>query len=351
MDVVMAVSVLIVLAIFTIINRGITVSITSFRNSIERVHRDHDFTVALPTDSKDEFANIATGINALLANLRDTFQDAKNSSSENASISNQLSSTSLQIGKNAEAEAKIVAEAVKEIEKMKHAIESSAAGATKATDEIQSVMKSLVMTKDKVVMLGNEIEVASEAEIALAHKLERMSYDAEQVKSILTVINDIAEQTNLLALNAAIEAARAGEHGRGFAVVADEVRKLAERTQKSLTEINATINIIVQSIVDSSEQMSKNAGNIQNLVAVSRDVEESISQTAVVVDKNVEGISDRAAGSSALAKDSERVVKLIGEVNNLSSSNARSVEEIASAANNLYNMTEQLNSKLNQFKS
>jgi methyl-accepting chemotaxis protein len=78
-------------------------------------------------------------------------------------------------------------------------------------------------------------------------RLNSLAGEATQVKQVLTVIADIADQTNLLALNAAIEAARVGEHGRGFAVVADEVRKLAERTQKSLVETNATVNVIVQS--------------------------------------------------------------------------------------------------------
>lgn len=330
---------------------NLTAGVHVLRDGMVKFVDTKDLSLKIQYNAKDEIGEIVDSFNKLLAVLESTIQDAKNSSSENASVSSELSSTSQQIGKNAEEGTKIVEETIREISRVRESIEDSAHGAAAARVEIEDAGSKLVSAKNQMITLGNDIEEASEAEAALAEKLEQMSHDADQVKQVLTVISDIADQTNLLALNAAIEAARAGEHGRGFAVVADEVRKLAERTQKSLTEINATINIIVQAIVDSSEQMGKNATNIQKLVGVSKAVEEAILDSATVMDKNVAGIAHRAEGSAALAKDAQRIVGLVGKVNDLSSSNARSVEEIASAAEHLYKLTEQLNAKLNQFKS
>lgn len=324
----------------------------TLRDGMNRFVDTKDLNFKIKYNSKDEIGEIATSFNRLLDTLETTIKDAKASSSENASISSELSSTSLQIGKSAEESARIVIEATKEIEKIKYDLHASAESAAKAAVEIKEASSvSLVDAKNKTIELGREIEEASEAELALSHRLEQMSHDAEQVKQILTVISDIADQTNLLALNAAIEAARAGEHGRGFAVVADEVRKLAERTQKSLVEINATINIIVQSVIDSAEQMSKNATNIQRLVTVSKDVERAVLSTASVVDENTAGIVQRAEGSRHMAEEVTRVAAMISNVNDISAQNTRSVEEIASAAEHLYRLTEQLNAKLNQFKS
>lgn len=129
------------------------------------------------------------------------------------------------------------------------------------------------------------IQSVANKEHELAGNLQSLSGNAQETKQILVTIGDIADQTNLLALNAAIEAARAGEHGRGFAVVADEVRKLAERTQKSLAETAATINILIQAINDNSDSLNKNMDEMVDLTKYVGTVDVKMEEVLNSMDK------------------------------------------------------------------
>lgn len=149
-------------------------------------------------------------------------------------------------------------------------------------DTIEEITNTTIVDfKEMINSIVVRIQEVSHKENEMVENLQGLVQNANDTKVILETIGDIADQTNLLALNAAIEAARAGEHGRGFAVVADEVRKLAERTQKSLAETAATTNILIQSISDSSDTLNKNAEFVneisEEVSRVSNKMDEIIS--------------------------------------------------------------------------
>ena len=347
----------IILAIFMIIAIFIFVGIIdSALKEIKPIDRflarlaELDFTTHIEMKGKNEIAQIAHNTSKVIDIIKDFILDAKNSSIENAAISNQLSSTALLVGQKVEDVTSIVEQTQQKATTLVSEIEMSIVDANKSRDNTVIVSDNLTKATQDVITLTEDVQNTAHIEAEIATKIESLSDEATQVKEVLNVISDIADQTNLLALNAAIEAARAGEHGRGFAVVADEVRKLAERTQKSLVEIQTNINVMVQSINDSSEQMNRNSTHIQELADTSSRVEHSINETLALMEVATIANEKTVMDFETTGKQINEISSEINHANEIVASNAKSVEEISAASGHLNEMTNQLSNKMEKFK-
>jgi len=334
-----------------VIKIGITKPIDRFKSQLSAIAMNKDITQSLDNNAPKELSEMADSVNELLRGLQELINTAKNSSTENASIAHELSTSSLGVGSNVEKSVLIVNEASSDATLINEELNSSISDAQASKEEMLSANSKLLEARDDIVRLTGSVQTTADRELALAQDVAKLHDETAEVKSVLDVIANIADQTNLLALNAAIEAARAGEHGRGFAVVADEVRGLAGHTQASLGKINETISLLISSIETVRREMDLSSADIQELSTIANTVDSSINETVVIVE-NATKVSDKtvedfeATGSKVAA-----IVDKIGEINAISSTNARSVEEIASAAEHLNSMTENLNAQLETFRT
>ncbi len=324
-------------------------SIHTINNFLMRLSK-LDFRGSLALEGSNEIASIVKNLLALVDVLKEFISETRSSADENFAISYELSTTASIVGKKVEEVTVIVNETTAKAKEISSEVTVSVNDANESKKNIMQANENLNEVTQEVTRLTAEVQETAQVEAEMAEKIEQLSADADQVKEVLTVISDIADQTNLLALNAAIEAARAGEHGRGFAVVADEVRKLAERTQKSLVEIQSTINVIVQAIMEAGDQMNKNSMNIQELAGISTQVEEKITYTVGIMHE-VNRVSEKTvADFEETGRHVDAIASEINDINTIVTSNAKSVEEIATASEHLNALTEKLNYKMQQFE-
>ena len=222
------------------------------------------------------------------------------------------------------------------LEQIKQFMDDTYRVLSKATDSIQETIEN--------------IRKNAENENELAEKLNTLSNEAQNVNGILSVIKEIADQTNLLALNAAIEAARAGEHGRGFAVVADEVRKLAEKTQKSLVEIESTINVVIQEVVDTSSQMQQSSERINDLSLKTGNLQSEINVISERMNEVINNVNQFAKEISVIVKTMKEFMNDMKNVENISNSNKEKIFQNEKNIKEIETIAERILEEIKQFK-
>ena len=299
----------------------------------------------------DELALAAKDMNESMDELQKMLTSIKAASQNSIDSAGELDHVTRIIKQRLETSTSDISQTHTQIVALQDIIRHSSLSAQETNRTIDEANTNLSDASSQIADMNRMIQSAAETQQILSSDLKTLSAQTQTVQNILEIIGDIADQTNLLALNAAIEAARAGEHGRGFAVVADEVRKLAERTQESLSHINTTINTIVTAIMAASQKMEKSAGSIQSVSRTSGFVHDTIQNSSSLISNAAGTVYRSNANLADLVGGMELISAKIDSLNAAADSNTASIQDITAVATRLNETTADLNQKLQKFRT
>jgi len=339
---------IILVAINFLFEKEIIRPINEFANLLES-HKN-DLTIELEKKGSKEVRIIATAINDFINSLRDLIITLKNNTVTLKNSSNRTENISITLSKTIHTQNEYINNINSYVQNVEDSLATAEEKVISTTEDVQKTQEILDVTATKLHNVVQNIKREIEVENEISNRIATLADQSNQIKDVIGIIKEIADQTNLLALNAAIEAARAGEHGRGFAVVADEVRKLAERTQKSLNEIDANTNIIVQGILETKEEIEKNAISFQEISKDTDDLIENTNTTKEFLDKTIDKSKEATNETIKINTHVRTLIETTEKLLQSSNVSEKVAKELKAIVNELNHISNELNDEVNNFK-
>ncbi len=308
-----------------------------------------DFSKRLTIQFHDEIGLIAKYINEFIEDSASFIRDTKHAVATNKDVALRINKMTVSQKNEISKGCNLLRDMMNNSAKIENIMKESSQINNESVNRINEADSSLSNARDKIESMISGINKNVERGGETVEQISNLNQTIADVQHILTVVSDIAQQTNLLALNAAIEAARAGEHGRGFAVVADEVRKLAEKTQKSLTESDATFKVLSQTAAEAVNSIKEQSNSLNELNDHSDEVKSLITEAAKKLQTTKEYTNILLEKNSKICLDIEDVNESTSDVQCVVEGSSKTIDELMDLADSLSKDAQVLSEKIDRF--
>lgn len=334
------------------VNETLDAVVAPMKESGEVLNRlsEGDLTVRMVGSYNGDFQSMKDNINQLAESFNNALNDVSEAVQATASASGQISSSAEEMAAGAQEQSAQTAEVASAVDEMTKTIMDTTQNASSASETAKNAGN---IAKEGGRVVGQTIEGMNRIAVVVkqsAETVQQLGQSSDQIGEIVQVIDDIADQTNLLALNAAIEAARAGEQGRGFAVVADEVRKLAERTTKATKEIATMIKQIQKDTSEAVISMTSGTVEVEKGKELADEAGKSLTQIISGAEHVVDIVTQVAAASEEQSSAAEQISKNLESINHVTNESATGIQQIARASEDLNRLTLNLQELIARFK-
>lgn len=337
--------------VFYLTYRSVMHPLARLQTTMIAINRELDLTQRVEHRQNDEIGKVTDAFNSLIGRLHDVVRTVSGNMAQLSTTANELTNSSNQVRNGSLRQQTSARETTEVVQTLHQDITNMMQQASQAVKIARNSAKLAADSSEIVLRAAEEMQSTATAVDIVSGELHVLVGRSQEIGAIVQVIKEIADQTNLLALNAAIEAARAGEQGRGFAVVADEVRKLAERTTTSTVQISTIVNSIQSEITNSVDGIGRCVKRASGVAQLARTAGESMNdvrkgglQVIEAVDAMSSAAATESAGGDAIARHVESIVELASE-------NVDAVEESARAAEQLKVMADGLTTTVNAFRT